>query len=89
MAFDLLQQLAGLAAGFFKNSPCQPLLLLQQGQQQLFALQLLLALLLRQRLSCHHGAPGLFGELLCGGLHHGLKRQQAIWDHRMGPAPFR
>lgn len=37
----------------------------------MFALQLLLAVLLRQALSRHHGAPGLLGELLSGGLHHG------------------
>ena len=81
---QLLAQDRQIHAGLDQDSPRQPLLP-QQGSKQMLALHVLLALLLRQLLGGHHGAPGLFGELLSGGMHGAPGGVGSRWHNRMEP----
>ena len=59
---------AGVDTGFLKDATGQAVLL-QQGEQQVLALQLLMASRLGQLLGSDNGGPGFFRELFRRGLH--------------------
>ena len=83
VGLHLLQQGAHIHPCLLED-PTRQALLGQQAREQVVGVHVLLALLLRQLLGRHDGAPGLLGEQLSGGMHGVLTRCR----NRMGDGPW-